>query len=234
MGAAFVLTGTVNQMARQSGASDPVRLKLSQAAYSDITMAPAADMFDEGVQLQVLKKGTMFPARAKKLWEYFITYDSLDSIPKKDFAKLERNVFQKNIAEVWEETKDFYINRLNDHEKIERAEHDPKLKMSLCFRWYLGLSSVWARLGLPQRALDYQVWCGPCIGSFNLFLSNSILDPLKAKEYPCVAQINLHLLRGCCYQRRIDQLRSSNPRKLSPALREEIGFFPRYSPQVLL
>jgi len=234
MGAAFVLTGTVNQIAKQSGSSDPVRKKLSKANYSDVTMAPAADMFDEGVKLQVLKKGTMFPARAKKLYEYFITYDSLDSIPKKDMAKIEKTIFQKPVAQVWEETKDFYINMLKDHDKVERAEHDPKLKMSLVFRWYLGLSSVWARIGLANRSLDYQVWCGPCIGSYNTFVSQSILDPEIAKEFPCVAQINLHLLRGASYLRRVEQLRNHNSQALSPDVREELGFLPSYHPQIML
>lgn len=234
MGAAFVLTGTVNQISRQSGSSDPVRKKLAVAKYSDVTMAPAADMFDEGVQLQVLKKGLMFPARAKKLYYYFCKYDSLDSIPKKEFEKLEKRVFQKNVAQVWEETRDFYITRLNDREKVDRAEHDPKLKMSLVFRWYLGLSSVWARFGVKERGLDYQVWCGPCIGTYNAFVKNSILDPEVAKEFPCVVQINLHLLRGCCFLRRVEQLRKTNPENLSSVLREELQFLPSYHPEVIL
>merc|ERR1719395_390616 len=61
MGAYFIVTGTINQMCRQSGSCDIVRKQLSEATYSDITMAPAADMFEMGVDLQVLKKGTMFP-----------------------------------------------------------------------------------------------------------------------------------------------------------------------------
>ena len=79
MGADFIVTGTINQMCRQSGSCDIVRKQLSEATYSDITMAPAADMFEMGVDLQVLKKGTMFPARAKKLYEIFVQYPSLDA-----------------------------------------------------------------------------------------------------------------------------------------------------------
>jgi len=70
MGADFIVTGSINQMCKQSGTCDIVRKQLSEATYSDVVMAPAADMFEMGVDLQVLKKGTMFPARAKKLYEY--------------------------------------------------------------------------------------------------------------------------------------------------------------------
>merc|ERR1711968_415293 len=85
MAAAFVITGSVNQIAKQSGSSDIVRKELAKAAYSDVTMAPAADMFDQGVKLQVLKKGTMFPSRAAKLWDLFCKYNSLEEIPPKEF-----------------------------------------------------------------------------------------------------------------------------------------------------
>ena len=134
MGAAFVVTGTVNQLCRESGSSDLVRNALCQATYSDVTMAPAADMFEEGVQLQVLKKGTMFPARAKKLFESYRKHESLDAIPEADRRRLERKVLGATFDEVWEETRRFYIERLKDEDKVRRAEEDTpsgrKLKMS--------------------------------------------------------------------------------------------------------
>ena len=77
-----------------------MRQQLSEAAYSDITMAPAADMFDAGVELQVLSKGTMMPSRAKKLYELFVAYPSLDAIPADVKAKLEQKTFKKPIAAV--------------------------------------------------------------------------------------------------------------------------------------
>ena len=211
MGAAFVVTGSVNQMARQSGSSDIVRKALSEATYSDIAMAPAADMFDQGVELQVLKKGTMFPSRAKKLYDLFCRYDSLDAIPELEMKRLEKRVFRKPMSEVWEETKDFYINRLHDEAKIKHAEKDGKLKMSLCFRWYLGLSSLWANTGVKNRQMDYQVWCGPAIGAFNDFISGTYLDvrhPASNGKFPCVVQTNLQILHGACYLRRVEQVRS--------------------------
>merc|ERR1712070_673087 len=102
MGAAFVVTGTINQMCRQAGTVDQVRKVLSEATYSDVTMAPAADMFDQGVELQVIKKGTLFASRAKKLFQMFQSYDSLDEIPKNEMKKIEKRIFQKSCDDVWE------------------------------------------------------------------------------------------------------------------------------------
>lgn len=207
MGAAFIVTGTVNQMARESGSSTYVRRVLSKATYSDVVMAPAADMFDQGVELQVLKKGTLFPSRAKKLYQLFSLYDSLEEIPAKEMAKLEKRVFQKSVGEVWQETRNFYINRLHDPEKVDRAEnHDPKLKMSMTFRWYLSKSSGWANRGDEGRERDYQIWCGPAIGSFNEFIKGTYLDPEVSRSFPGVVQINRQLLKGACYLRRAAHL----------------------------
>ena len=207
MGAAFVLTGTVNQLSRQAGTCDFVRKVISEATYSDVTMCPAADMFDQGVELQVLKKGTLFPSRAKKLYNLFVAYNSLDEIPEAEMKKLEKRVFKKSVDEVWAETRNFYINRLKDPVKVERAENkDPKLKMSMTFRWYLSKSSGWANRGESDRKMDYQIWCGPAIGSFNEYIKDTYLDVRKSGVFPCVVQINLQLLRGACYLQRIKQI----------------------------
>jgi len=207
MGADFVVTGTINQMSRQAGTCDKVRKQLSEAAYSDITMAPAADMFDAGVELQVLSKGTMFPARAKKLYDLFVSYPSLEAIPAEMRTRLEQKTFGKPIAAVWEETVKFHIERLKDPKKIELAERDPKLKMSLVFRWYLSKSSGWANRG-EGRPLDYQVWCGPAIGSFNKFIKGTYLDSTVANEFHDVHEGNVQVLQGARVAMRCAQLQA--------------------------
>jgi len=216
MGAAFVVTGTINQLSLQANTCNDVREQLSKAAYSDVTMAPAADMFDEGVQLQVLKKGTQFPGRAKKLFEYYHKYKTLDALEADgQLEYLEKKILGASIEQVWNETKDFYINRLHDEDKIKRVEAgDKPLKMSLCFRWYLSKSSGWANRGESKRKMDYQVWCGPAIGTFNSFIKGSFLDKSDRKsegKFPDVFQINAHLLQGACYLSRrnhvIEQLK---------------------------
>src|SRR5206468_8042587 len=81
MGAAYVLTGSVNQACVESGSSDVVREMLAQAEQADTAMAPAADMFEMGVKVQVLKRGTMFAMRAGKLYELYRSYPGLGALP---------------------------------------------------------------------------------------------------------------------------------------------------------
>jgi PfaD family protein len=219
MGADYVVTGSVNQACRESGSSDAVRRMLAEAAQAEVTMAPAADMFEMGVKLQVLKRGTLFPMRATKLYELYRAHDSLESISEKDRKTLEMTIFRCPIDQVWRETQEFFRSR--DPEQLERAEKDAKYRMALVFRWYLGQSSRWANRGVADRVMDYQVWCGPAMAAFNDWARGSFLDDPLERTAPVV---NLNLLYGAAVllRARIAQLQGvelppgvSDPRPLN-------------------
>jgi PfaD family protein len=190
MGADYVMTGSVNQACREAGTSDAVRKVLAQAEQADVTMAPAADMFEMGVRLQVLKRGTMFPMRAHLLYDLYKAYASLEDITGDDRRNLESTIFRMSLDEVWEETRRFWVGR--DEDQVERAERDPKHRMALVFRWYLGMSSRWANRGEPGREMDYQIWCGPAMGAFNEWVRGGILEPWENRRAVDVAHNMLH------------------------------------------
>jgi trans-AT polyketide synthase/acyltransferase/oxidoreductase domain-containing protein len=202
MGAAYVVTGSVNQACVESGSSDPVRKMLAEAGQADVTMAPAADMFEMGVKVQVLKRGTMFPMRAAKLYELYRQYPSWEAIPQPDRVQVEKTHLRAPFEEVWAQTRDFFRRR--DPTQLPRAETDPRHKMALVFRWYLGLSSRWANAGEPTRQLDYQVWCGPAMGAFNEWAKGSFLEQPRNRTVVAVA---LNLLYGACVVLRRQALR---------------------------
>ena len=165
LGAAYVVTGSVNQACVEAGTSDRVRQLLAQARTTDVTMAPAADMFEMGVELQVLSRGTLFPVRARKLYEIYKRASGLAQLSPAEVADLEKSVFRRSLDEAWADTAAFWAER--DPTQLRKAEADPKHKMALLFRSYLGLSSRWANAGHDERVADYQVWCGPSMGAFN-------------------------------------------------------------------
>src|SRR5664279_6033366 len=101
MGAAYIMTGSVNQACVESGTSDAVRRMLTETRQADVAMAPAADMFEMGVTVQVLKRGTMFPMRAAKLYDFYRAYDGLESIPAAERDKLEKTFFKAPLADIW-------------------------------------------------------------------------------------------------------------------------------------
>ncbi|MGL4552210.1 MAG: PfaD family polyunsaturated fatty acid/polyketide biosynthesis protein, partial [Gemmataceae bacterium] len=202
MGAAYVVTGSVNQACLESGSSDAVREMLAQAEQADVIMAPAADMFEMGVKLQVLKRGTMFAMRAAKLYELYRAYPSLEAVPEAERANLEKTIFRLPLSAVWAETEAFWRQR--DPAQVERAARDPKHRMALAFRWYLGLSSRWANAGDPARRVDYQVWCGPAMGAFNEWAKGSHLQDWRNRR---VADVARNLVWGACVRTRMHLLR---------------------------
>lgn len=203
MGAAFIVTGSVNQACIESGSSDEVRQMLAETQQADVAMAPAADMFEMGVTVQVLKRGTMFPMRAAKLYELYRAFDSIDAIPADERAKLEKTVFRAPLAEIWTQTRAFFAER--DPKQIELAERDPKHLMALVFRWYLGQSSRWANRGESSRRVDYQIWCGPAMGAFNEWVRDSIYAQPERRR---VADLALNILFGAAVLMRVNQLRT--------------------------
>ena len=149
MGADYVVTGSVNQACCEAATSEHVKALLSKAEMADVMMAPAADMFEMGVQLQVLKKGTLFPMRSQKLYSLYKAYGAIEEIPTIEKEKIERQIFQQSLESVWQSVVE-YLSVRNPN-KLARAEQDPKLKMALIFRRYLGLSSRWPKLAEPGR-----------------------------------------------------------------------------------
>ncbi len=191
MGAAYIVTGSVNQACVESGSSDIVRQMLAEACQADTAMAPAADMFEMGVEVQVLKRGTMFSMRGARLFELYRQCSSIDDIPADERAKLEKQLFRAPLTQIWEETKTFFQKR--DPKQLIRAEKDPKHKMALIFRSYLGQASLWANRGDAARKIDFQIWCGPAMGAFNEWVRGTFLEAPERRE---VATVVLNILHG--------------------------------------
>ncbi|MBD2363607.1 PfaD family polyunsaturated fatty acid/polyketide biosynthesis protein [Anabaena minutissima FACHB-250] len=202
MGAGYVVTGSINQSCIEAGTSQHTKQLLAQAEMADVMMAPAADMFEMGVKVQVLKRGTFFPLRAQKLFDLYKSYESIEDIPLAERDKLEKQVFQKSLDAVWQETV-AYLSQRNPV-KLAQASNNPKLKMALIFRWYLGLSSRWSNSGEPGREMDYQIWCGPAMGSFNDWVRGSYLEVSNNRKVVDVAH---HIMTGAAFLYRIQSLK---------------------------
>jgi PfaD family protein len=201
MGAAYLVTGSINQACVESGASNHTKNLLAQVSMTDVAMAPAADMFEMGVKVQVLKRGTMFAMRAQKLYDLYARYESWETVPEKERERLESQVFKRSYNEIWTDTLRFFTER--DPRQIERAASDPHQQMALVFRWYLGLSSRWSNTGEKGREMDYQIWCGPSMGAFNDWSAGT---PLAESQNRHVVPIALQILTGCAYLARLRQL----------------------------
>jgi trans-AT polyketide synthase, acyltransferase and oxidoreductase domains len=190
LGAEYVLTGSINQACVESGTSPQVRALLAAAGPADVALGLAADSFEMGSQVQVLRKGTLFAARSRRLHELYRRYSSLDEIPASERQTLESTYFRASLEQVWSET-EAYFRRVNPAQ-LERAERDPHHRLALVLRWYLGLSSVWAQQGVEERRADFQIWCGPAMGAFNAWVRGSFLEELERRQVVEVAENLMH------------------------------------------
>lgn len=200
-GADYVLTGTINQACVEAGTSDMVKTMLAGASAADVDMGPAGDMFEQGAEVQVLKRGTLFAMRGSHLYELYKKYEGLDQLPQEIRSKLETQIFRRKLDDVWAECESFFQER--DPKQLERANKDPRHKMALVFRWYLGLSSRWAITGDESRKMDTQIWCGPGIGAFNAWTRGTFLESPAERR---VAVVAANLMAGAAALSRTRQL----------------------------
>jgi PfaD family protein len=155
-------------------------------------------MFEMGVKVQVLKRGTMFAMRAQKLSELYTRYGSWEDVPQPEREKIEKTVFKRDFESIWSDTVKFFMER--DPRQVERGNANPKDKMALVFRWYLGLSSRWSVAGEKDREMDYQIWTGPSMGAFNYWVKSTYLE---APQNRLVADVAMHILHGCAFLYRL-------------------------------
>lgn len=203
MGADYLLTGSINQSAVEAGTSALVKEMVAGAGMADVATGPAPDMFEIGAHVQVLSRGSMYAQRAGRLHDLYKRYASMDDIPTKEREKIEKTFFKRTLGDVWEGTRAYWAER--DPSEVERAEKDPRHQMALTFRWYLGMTSRWARIGEKDRKRDFQIWCGPSMGSFNDWVKGTWLEPLEARN---VVDIAGALLNGAAALRRVEVARS--------------------------
>ena len=202
MGAEYVLTGSVNQCTPEAGTSELAKQLLLKAGLADVASGAAPDMFEMGAHVQVLSRGTMYAKRSERLYDLYKRYPSWEEVPEKEQARVEKQMLLRSFEEVWADTERYWSER--DAKQVERAQSDGRHKMALVFRWYLGMSSRWARMGEAGRKKDFQIWCGPAMGAFNDWVMGTSMEPLSGRPVVAVADA---LLRGAAVLQRARRLR---------------------------
>lgn len=193
LGAAYVLTGSVNQCTKEAGTSDLVKEMLSQAGYADVANGPAPDMFEIGAKVQVLSRGSLYAQRAQQLYDVYREFAAWQEVPKAQREKIEKQILGRRFEDVWSDTERYWQDR--DPREVQRANAEERHKMALCFRWYLGMTSRWARLGDLTRKRDYQIWCGPAMGAFNDWARGTALQSWETRTVVGIADA---LMVGAC------------------------------------
>lgn len=187
MGADFILTGSINQCTVEAATSDHVKDMLQSINVQDTDYAPAGDMFEIGAQVQVLRKGNLFAARANKLYELYVQYRSWDEIPELTRKQIESKYFQQGFAEIWYEVQQYHQQKGN-HKTLEKARQSAKHQMALVFKKYFSMSTRYALEGVAEKKVDFQVHTGPALGAFNQWVKDTPMADWKNRRVAEVAE----------------------------------------------
>lgn len=182
-GAQFVVTGSINQCTPEAATSDLVKDMLSRASTNDTDFAPSSDMFEIGSKVQVLKKGLLYPARSKKLYELYNSFSSWLDIPVETRQSIEEKYFRKSFATVLQELEAARPTA------FELSSSDrSKYQMAQVFKWYCSQASRYAQAGDETRKVDFQIWAGPSIGAANHWLNATQLSDWRKRHVDRLTQ----------------------------------------------
>ncbi|WP_044199636.1 ACP S-malonyltransferase [Dyadobacter tibetensis] len=175
LGADFVLTGSINQCTVEAGINAISKDLLQEIDIHDTILAPSSDFFEMGVQEQVVKKGTLFPLRARKLYTLYCQYNSLEEIPEKIKFQLERDFFKAPIAQMLQHVQNELLKQ-NKYDELDRVKQQPKLMLGQLFRLYLERSRLLPFQEEDSNKMNFQLRSSPALGAFNQFVCSTSLE----------------------------------------------------------
>ena len=207
LGAAYVMVGSVHQACVESGISDDARAMLATAGLADVAMTAAADMFDHGVKVQVLKRGTQMAQRGNQLYQLWRRHGAWENVPAAEQRDLEKNVFGESFEAAWLACVR-HLESKNDAAELLRCEREPAARFGRVIKRFLWQTARWPMAGSQgdaSRRRLYQLWCGPAMGAFNDWTRDTFLADPSART---VDQVALNLLEGAACVTRAQQLRA--------------------------
>lgn len=184
LGAEFVLCGSIHQCTPEAGTSTAVKDLLGQIGLHDTGYAPAGDLFTTGARVQVVRRATLFSARANHLYDVYRTYGGLNELPRGVCETVERYLGTPWPL-VWEKC----TERLRDTrpEELERLRNNGKAKMARVFKTYFTRTIESALAGDVGDRVNWQIQCGPAMGAFNAFARSAGMEAWQTRNIERIA-----------------------------------------------
>lgn len=185
LGADFVMTTGINSCTPQSPLCPEARDLLAKVGVGDTTYAPAWETFELGGRMEVVRRGTLFAARAHKLQDIYRRGESLEALSESDRKWLEKHLLRTSIAEAWSRVQNELASVLP--QALAAAADSPRLRLSLLCKWYLW-SSLRAAHGSATPSSDFAIPCDSEMGALNEWLKGTPLQPWSERHVDVLAQ----------------------------------------------
>ncbi|MFC1747376.1 ACP S-malonyltransferase [Pseudomonadota bacterium] len=186
MGADFVQTGSINQSTVEANTSDLVKKMLASLSIQDMGLVPGGNALDRENTIQVVKKGTLFPMRARNLIDSLKNNQGVEYIDASYIEKIENKYFKRRLDDVWVDVIERCVDR--DPGLAKRAEKDSKLKLALIFNWYFEMAEKLTIQDEKDRKVDYCIYSGPAQGVFNQWAKGTVLSDWPNRHVAVIAK----------------------------------------------
>lgn len=172
LGADFLVTGVINACSPQARTSQAVRELLSTVELADAVLAPSAELFRFGGRAHLLRKSTLFPARAARLHDLQLAGATPATLPAATRRMLESDCFGQPLDEVLADLP---------------GQRDAPDMADLLAR-YFDLGTRAALDGRSGQQLNWHVPCGPEMGAFNLAAAGLGLADWRTRDVDVLAR----------------------------------------------
>ncbi|WP_333739520.1 acyltransferase domain-containing protein [Streptomyces sp. IBSBF 2806] len=174
LGAAFLVSTSLTACAPAARLADALKHTLARAGDDDVTWAPTERHATLGVPARVVRRGTLFPARAGLLHRLLRAHRYFADIPEHRRRHIEEHLLGGSAT------------ALPASDSV-----DGRLRTADVFRWYARETARRTPGGDPVRPLDHQLPCDPDLTHFNRVTSGTALAAWTARTPGAVAE---HLL----------------------------------------
>lgn len=178
LGAEFVLTGSINQCTVEAQTSELVKDMLQKVEIQDTNIVMANDFSGLSIKANVLRKGTLYCARANKLYELYRTYNRLEEISPQEREHIENNYFKTSFSEILGEMEDD-----NDTKTITSN----KAQLMKVLRWYEKNACKWAIEGNKENKVNFLIYTSRSIGAFNNWVKWTELESWRNRHVDEIA-----------------------------------------------
>ena len=172
LGADFLVTGAINACTPQARTSEAAKDLLATVTMADTVLAPSAELFRLGGRAHMVRKATLFPARAAHLHDL-----QLAGTAPADLSAATRQMLES----------DYFGEPLD---RVMRSGSGPNAepRMTDVLARYFDLGTQAALAGRTEQRLNWHIPCGPEMGAFNLAIGDLGLADWRARDVDVVAE----------------------------------------------